>query len=70
MKTNETVIPVKNITFEKVSSFIERMGLEENVKTALLNKAKSVPPGSLEHFLVNIHVYISNLTRDVHGKTD
>lgn len=54
------------VTFEMVVNHVKRMGLEDNVTRAILNKARTLPPGSLQHFVNNINNYIVNLTRETH----
>ncbi len=55
-------------TLDGVIKQLEAMGLESGVALAVIKKAKSLPPGTLDHFLNNIHTYVANLTRDIHGK--
>ena len=55
-----------NVTFEIVVHYVKKMGLEDNVTVAILNKARKVPPGALGHFLNNINTYIANITRETH----
>jgi hypothetical protein len=54
----------KVITFEIAVERIKHMGLETNVTVALIGKARTVPPGSLEHFVNNIQTHIANVVRE------
>ncbi len=66
--SEKTYMREQTITFERVMEQIKKMGLEETVTFALINKARQIPPGSLSHFLLNINTYVANLTRESHGK--
>ena len=57
----------KVITFEIAVERIKHMGLETDIMTALINKARTIPPGSLEHFVNNINCYVANLMRTKNG---
>lgn len=60
----------KQITFEQVKEYVKTLRLEDSVALAVLSKARSIPPGSLSHFITNIHTHITNVTRETHDKTE
>lgn len=59
-----------HVTFDFVLECIKRMNLGAPTMTSLVNKARSMPPGTLPHFLKNIHTYVANLTKVPHDKTE
>jgi hypothetical protein len=57
------------MTFEELTKYVNRMGLSPELTSRLLNKARSLPGGSLSHFYDNIQVHIASLNRDEAAKS-
>ncbi len=49
------------IDYEKVERFVLAMELPEEITKKLLHKAKTIPQGSLKHFIDNINLHITNM---------
>lgn len=72
LKITETGITPKtktNLTYEIVIEQIKKMELDQKTFDALSVKARSMPHGSLQHFMNNIQTHIIN-TADKKGKNE
>lgn len=47
-----------HVSYESVIKHLNSMDLDEHTLETLSKKARSLPPGSLEHFVNNIQTYI------------
>lgn len=47
-----------HVSYEVVIEQLKKMDLDKHVLEVLSKKARSLPPGSLEHFINNIQTYI------------
>jgi len=50
-------------TFEDVLNYIKKLRLDDNLALRLTEKARSIPPGALNHFVKNINNHIAILNR-------
>jgi hypothetical protein len=53
-----TVNGKTSISYESVVEHLKKMDLDEHTLEILSKKARTLPPGSLEHFINNIQTYI------------
>lgn len=60
--------PIKKLlSYEKIAVHIQSLGLPDDLTEKLLLKARSIPQGALRHFLENINLHISNLSKVQNG---
>lgn len=57
-ETGMTANSKTTITYESVIEHLKKMDLDEHLFGVLSKKARTLPPGSLEHFINNIQTYI------------
>ncbi len=62
--------PLVVIDYEKVARFITNMELPEDITKKLLHRARTVPQGSLRHFIDNINLHISNFGGQTEKKVE
>lgn len=72
-KLKASIISEKNkplivVDYDKVAKLIGSMELPDDISKKLLQKARSMPYGSLPHFVSNINLHIKNLSGDKNDK--
>ena len=50
-------------TFEQLLEIIKSFDINDEIKIALLNKARRLPPGSYGHFIKNINHHIESVRK-------